>query len=184
MWVVVHTGPMRVRCWPRLSTLEIADPIAYVLSTNLHRRHLTDGQRAMLALEVEKMYAAQTKIGRPAKSDRSETEENSPPFSKNERSSAHRAAQVTKTSDNSVKKAKKLAKEAPDLAEKVKTGEMPLDRAARIQRDREAERRRVEQARQAAAAQPEPPRIDLRLGDFRDVLADLSDVDAIITDPP
>lgn len=58
------------------------------------------------------------------------------------------------------------------------------DRLARIQRDREAEQRRIAQARAEAAAQPAPTLVDLRLGDFRDVLADLRDVDAIITDPP
>lgn len=59
-----------------------------------------------------------------------------------------------------------------------------LDRAERIVRDREAERKRIDQAREEAAAQPAPAIADIRHGDFREVLADLHDVDAIITDPP
>lgn len=58
------------------------------------------------------------------------------------------------------------------------------ERLARIARDREAEARRVEQARREAEKLPERPRVDIRLGDFREVLADLSGVDAVITDPP
>lgn len=73
---------------------------------------------------------------------------------------------------------------APDLAEKVRQNEISLDRAERIIRDREAEARRIEQARKEAAAQPEPTVVDIRHGDFREVLADLADIDAIITDPP
>jgi hypothetical protein len=61
---------------------------------------------------------------------------------------------------------------------------MALDRAERVIRDREAEQRRIEEARREAEAQPVPTTVDIRHGDFREVLADLSDVDAVITDPP
>ncbi|MGH3847535.1 MAG: DNA methyltransferase, partial [Pseudonocardiaceae bacterium] len=61
---------------------------------------------------------------------------------------------------------------------------MALDRAERIVRDRQAEQRRVAQARAQAAAEPTPTTVDIRHGDFRDVLADLTGIDAIITDPP
>lgn len=51
-------------------------------------------------------------------------------------------------------------------------------------RDREAEQRRIAKARAEAAATNARTRVDLRHGDFREVLADLADVDAIVTDPP
>lgn len=57
-------------------------------------------------------------------------------------------------------------------------------RVERVKRDQEAELRRVERARQDAEAQPEPGTVDIRCGDFRQELADLQSVDAIITDPP
>jgi len=66
----------------------------------------------------------------------------------------------------------------------VRAGQLAIDRAERIIRDREAEHRRIEQARAEAAAQPEPTIVDIRVGDFREVLADLHDIDAVITDPP
>ena len=44
-------------------------------------------------------------------------------------------------SGRAVSQYKRVAATAPDLAEKVKSGAMPLDRAERIIRDREAEAR-------------------------------------------
>lgn len=59
-------------------------------------------------------------------------------------------------------------------------------RTDRLARDRQAESRRQERASATAEAQARPRRIDLRCGDFREVLADVpaGSVDAIITDPP
>jgi 16S rRNA G966 N2-methylase RsmD len=51
-------------------------------------------------------------------------------------------------------------------------------------RDRQAETRKVAEAKAEAEAQPQPSLVDIRHGDFREVLADLENVDAIITDPP
>jgi site-specific DNA-methyltransferase (adenine-specific) len=76
--------------------------------------------------------------------------------------------------------ATKLADD-PDLAEKVDSGEMPAKRAFRVARERQAEKQQ-EQAPPLIL----PPTIDLRSGDFREVLADVPDgsVDLIFTDPP
>lgn len=95
-----------------------------------------------------------------------------------------KAAKVTGTSGRSVARFKRISDQAPDLAAKVRAGDMPLDRAERVIRDREAEARKIEQARREAEAQPQPATVDIRHGDFRQVLADLENVDAIITDPP
>ena len=68
------------------------------------------------------------------------------------------------------------------LANDVHAGTLKLGRACRIVRDRIAQDNKIEQAR--VAAELAPVRIEMRSGRFQDVLADLPDVDAIITDPP
>lgn len=159
------------------------DPIAFSISANEKRRHLTAGQRAFLALQIEQLYAAEAKRGRPRK-DEQEKVADPRQYSARENKSVERAAKVAKASGRGVSQAKRVEREAPDLAQKVRDGQLAIDRAERIIRDREAEARRIDQARQEAAAQPAPTIVDIRVGDFREALADLHDIDAIITDPP
>lgn len=176
----------RAQVEPRFRTYDGDDPIGFVLSLNLHRRHLTPGQCAMLALKVVPLYEAeaarrrahgQTAPGRTLGADR-------PEASKRASRSRDKAGAATKSSGRAVARAKRVAEAAPDLAEQVEAGDLALDRADRIVRDREAEKRRIEQARQQAMHLETGTRIDIRHGDFREVLADLTGIDAIITDPP
>lgn len=49
---------------PRFMEMDIEDPVDYVLSINLHRRHLTLGQRAIVAVKAAKLkekYASEAK---------------------------------------------------------------------------------------------------------------------------
>lgn len=151
---------------PRTRMYTGDDPYGFAISLNLHRRHLTVGQRAMVADEIADLHRGANQ------------------HAQNCAPSQSKAAELLSVSRRSVQTARKVKDEAPDLAEKVKTGEMDLGRADRIIRDREAEQRRIAKAQREAAAQPEPTRVDIRHGDFRHVLADLENVDAIITDPP
>lgn len=160
------------------------DPIGFSISQNAKRRHLTTGQRAFVGAAAKPLYAAEAakrKGGRPRKD--AEPRADLPAVSDAPRA-RDMAAAAAGTSGRSVAQAERVEREAPDLAAKVKTGEMALDRAERVIRDREAQQRKVEQAKAEAASAPEVARVDIRQGDFREVLADLEDVDAIITDPP
>lgn len=179
------------------------DPIAFVMAANIRRRHLTPGQKAGLAAKLLPLYedegrrrmAAAAKAARAAETKaRDQGEADLPHLGiepKVEEIPAPRApqardktAKATGASGRAVAQYKRVREQAPDLADKVDAGEMAIDRAERIIRDRDAEARRIEQARKDAELADQRSRVDIRLGDFRDALADLSDVDAIITDPP
>lgn len=197
---------------------EGSDPIGFVVSLNIARRHLTPGQRAMLALELVPLYEEQGRVAMAnaaAEARRREAElrgineraeyestlvepiddvESSqgvaglphlePKSATAQPKSRDKAAAATNASGRAVGQAKRVVDKAPDLAEKVRNGEIAIDRAERIIRDREAEQRRVEEARAEAESAHVVASVDIRHGDFRDVLTDLTDVDAIITDPP
>jgi len=160
-----------------------AEPVGYVISQNIHRRHLTTGQRSVLALEVEKLLAVEPKDkgGRPRRDEKPRA--NLPAVS-DEKRTRKRAADAVNVSRKSVDKAKKLADAAPDLFAEVAAGKSTLERASEVMRRRDAEQRRHEKVKAEAAAQLQSWTVDLRLGDFRNVLADISGVDAVITDPP
>ncbi|HXH78726.1 DNA methyltransferase [Nocardioides sp.] len=176
-----------------------SDPITFSISQNVQRRHLTAGQRAAVANAALPLYEAQAQALMLAgvapnpgadlhQGDDAELtvilDADLVPEPKRAPRAADRAGKAAGASGRATAQYKRIAEQAPDLAEQVKAGTMALDRAERIIRDRDAEQRRVEQAKRDAEATESKPTIDLRHGDFREVLADLSGVHAIITDPP
>jgi 16S rRNA G966 N2-methylase RsmD len=102
-----------------------------------------------------------------------------------ERRAATQAAKLVGVSRSTVQRAKRVAKLAPDLFEKVRAGELDVKRADRMARARQEEAERWEtNAAEAEAAGIDPP--EIRLGDFREVLRDIPDgsVALVLTDPP
>ena len=96
-------------------------PTEFVVSQNLHRRHLTPGQKAAVAASLEPMFAAEAKkrkvesgkqTGRGNKKVGAEL--------RTPLRSHTRAAKATGTSGRAVSQYKRVAATAPDLAEKVK----------------------------------------------------------------
>lgn len=172
---------------PHYSTYMGEDPVGYAVAANVKRRHLTDGQRAALALDVLPFYAEQAALnvgGRPSLDD----EENLPSrdgknLPRQERTAASMAAKAVGTSARSVERAKRLQEQAPALLDKVRAG-FPIKKAEQELRFWNAEQARAARFREDAERMPEQPTVDLRLGDFREVLADVRGVDAVITDPP
>jgi hypothetical protein len=114
-----------------------ADPVAFVLSANLHRRHLTPGQQAAIVASAQDWTRAHG-AGGDRKSDQTATL----PLD----SVADRAAQ-SGASERTQRMADKVARQSPELAKQVAHGEISLPKA-------------LEQLAPRPAARIEPPAKD------------------------
>ena len=164
------------------------DPWSFVFSENIRRRHLTETQKAGIALKALPHIEAEIKAREAARKQtpphRTKSTDTCAPVHKSSSRSTDVAARTVGMSYRTLAQYKRVADQAPDLVADMDSGDLSAKRAERIIRDRDAEQRRIAEARAEAEAQPELTRVDIRLGDFREVLADLEGVDAIITDPP
>lgn len=100
------------------------DPAAYVVSLNLHRRHLTESQRAMAAAKLANMQH-----GGDRKRDQAESlplEPRSAPVSQAD------AAGLLNVSDRSIRTARKVQSEAaPEIVRAVERGDLSVSLAAK-----------------------------------------------------
>jgi 16S rRNA G966 N2-methylase RsmD len=164
------------------------DLVDFVVRLNIHRRHLTTGQKAMAANDLLPIYSSESKARQGTRTDL-DFRADLPGSSKPALRARDRAAAAVGTSGKSVAQAKRVTEKAPDLADKVRSGEVALDAA-----ERQLKRRLQQQAEQEARtiltatvqADAEGPCWRLLAGDFRDRLNELPDgsVDLIVTDPP
>lgn len=104
---------------PRFEVLaDDLNPIAYVISINLHRRHLTESQRAMVAAKIADM-------GSGARTDI--------PTANLQEVSRAAAAEMLNVSERSVNSAKKVQRDgASELVDKVVSGAVSVSAAADV----------------------------------------------------
>lgn len=113
------------------------DPIAFVLSSNVHRRHLTASQRAAVAVEAETMFKAQAEKRQRAAGPRSAAKRIGKTVTpKREEASdggeaIGQAAKAVGASRTTAAKAKAVKKAAPEKFEAIKRGEVTVDAAAK-----------------------------------------------------
>jgi ParB-like chromosome segregation protein Spo0J len=108
------------------------------ISKNLHRRHLNPGQRAMCAIEAEAVLAVEARERQLAglkQGDNAPVPANLPEREKGE--AREQAAAMFGVSPRYVQEAKKLQAEAPDLADKVRAGDVTISKAKKELRKRE-----------------------------------------------
>lgn len=110
----LNVKKMRVADW------DGEDPIGFVLSQNLHRRHLNPSQRSMIFAELT---AWEKKVGRPSKS-LSMTE-----------ITLEKAAELSQVSVTTMKHAKAATKAEPEVQEAVKAGKMSVSEAAALSKE-------------------------------------------------
>ena len=133
------------------------DPLAFVLSKNLHRRHLTVSQRAVIAVEIANMQHggnnkkqdANLHLAKPLTNQKLEQGN---PCNEENRISQAQAAKAMNVSQRSVASAEKLRKEAaPEVIQQVKEGKKSLHAALSERKPKPTEKPR----RKTIAQEPE-----------------------------
>lgn len=109
---------------PRYREVNGIDPTQYVVSRNLHRRHLTTAQRAAIAAELANQQHGGDRKSEVIKGSKD-------PLIKESATSIEDAAQLLKVSTASVKRAKQLLRNDPSAHAAVKRGEKPTNRRPR-----------------------------------------------------
>lgn len=133
-------GPDRAMYFVRFVPSVDGDPLRFVFSKNLHRRHLDESQRAYVAGKLATMT-----VGRPANavtSDDAEKPANLPNISQAD------AAKMLNVSERSVRSAKVVQDSgAPELQRAVEQGKLSISQAAQAARlDRGQQRKVAERA--------------------------------------
>lgn len=102
----------RANVVPTYQEIETQNPLAYVISANIHRRHLTTTQRAAIAAELANMKSGhRTDLGQNC------------PRSDEPAISIEQAAELMNVSPRSVKNAKKTMRDNPEAHQAAKRGE-------------------------------------------------------------
>ena len=113
------------------------EPLGFVISKNLHRRHLTGPQRAMVAADIANMNQG----------ERTDLE----PSANLQKVSVADAAKMLNVSDRSVATAKQVQGEAePEIVEAVKAGKLPVSTAAKVAKLPKAKQKKVAAAKNPA----------------------------------
>lgn len=111
---------------------EIEDPISWAISANAKRRNLTKSQLAMVAKDSLPLYEAEAKERQLATQNNEAgkaVKEKLPELDSGQ--ARDKAAKATGVNPRYVSDAKRIAEESPEIADKVKSGEMTIQQAKR-----------------------------------------------------
>jgi len=107
---------------PKYDTYEGSDPLGYVISLNIRRRHLDTSQRAMLATEMLPEFEAEARERKLAGATRSSEDDQLVIDHQGRARSSFQAARVFGVSGPSVQRAKRVKQEAPEKVDEIIKG--------------------------------------------------------------
>lgn len=176
--------------------LDTASLVQFVVSLNLKRRHLDSGQKAFIALEVERVLAEAARerqftageyghLGGRGKTLDQKTDQG---FERAPQAAAQ-AAMIVGTNRQYVSDAKRITEHAPDLAQAVKNGDIKLPDAKRALKKRVTEERRqavreIIDTIPVVESEPGPSSNTISRCRIEDLHLPAASVDMIFTDPP
>lgn len=114
---------------PKFTVWDGDDPITYVISKNLHRRHLTPGQKAAIAVEAEAMYkeAARQRQAHGQTAPGKTLRAHSPELEKGR--ALDQAAQAVGASRKSAQDAKAVKADSAAIFDELKNGTISIRQA-------------------------------------------------------
>ena len=155
-------------------------PLSYVISKNLHRRHLTASQRAIMATDIKPLLEVEAKKRQGMNSNFAHDKEIIPEHAKGQ--SRDQAGDLFGVSGRYVSEAENIKEKEPELAEKVRSGDMTIAEAKKKAQKAEREKERHKLA-ESAKSLPADERWNVSEGDINNYQAG-KQFDFIITDPP
>ena len=126
------------------------DPVAFIISANIHRRHLSESQRAMVAAKLANMRQG----------ERTDIK----PYCQSNKVSQKQAADLLSVNPATVSSAKRISSESPELAKQIENGTLTIG-AAKRELKREKYQARVKSHKPTPITTNEPVLPDVILAD-------------------
>lgn len=126
--------------------------VSFVVSLNLHRRHLSSSQKAVIALDILPMLEAEAKERQRGGQGGILLDQRVDQANGNRApQAAEQAAAIVGTNRQYVADVKSIAQSAPELVEKIRAGETTVTQAKRDIKEKKREQRRQDNANKVAA---------------------------------